>query len=279
MDLELIPSGTSVSREEFNTLFNQSDKATQDNIMQLLEDHLDSKRRIDKARLYLQNHITDEEATFVINDLNLVKTERFPQDKVFTGKELRQIFNRQPGTSRAAILEEIGNMRGYGSTIRGKGLYDHEIEEIMKPYKRHGFLGVVPIDRVSDLDPGNKKRISFVMNTDPSEKPGKHWVAIYIDGLRDMTVEYYDSYARAPSKQLLKEIKQLIDKMNINSYLKFKENKVVDQALNSDTCGFHASGFLIDRYDGIKFPECTKFNNIEKGERKAYKLKHRFGYI
>ena len=114
---------------------------------------------MDKARLYLQKYITEEEATVVIDDLNLVKKERFPQDKVFTGKELRQIFNRQTGTSRVAILEEIGNMKGYGSTIRGKGLYDHEIEEIMKPYRRHGFLGVVPINRVSDLDPGNKKRI------------------------------------------------------------------------------------------------------------------------
>lgn len=117
------------------------------------------------------------------------------------------------------------------------------------------------------------------MNTDASDKPGKHWVAIYIDGSNDMSVEYYDSFAKSAPKKILKGIKKLIDKMKIDSYLKFKENKVIDQSVNTDTCGFHAAGFIIDRMDGLKFKECTKFNNIAEGERKAYKLRKRFGYI
>jgi len=37
----------------------------------------------------------------------------------------------------------------------------------------------------------------IVCNTDPHDKPGEHWIAMYIDGGRG---EYFDSFGRAPAK-------------------------------------------------------------------------------
>ena len=41
---------------------------------------------------------------------------------------------------------------------------------------------------------------SFVINLDPSYKPGSHWVAVYFD--RNGVGEYFDSFARYPPHEI-----------------------------------------------------------------------------
>jgi len=54
------------------------------------------------------------------------------------------------------------------------------------------FAGVFPCDRLplSIQNPG-----AVICNTDPHDKPGAHWVAMYVDG--DVG-EYFDSYGLPP---------------------------------------------------------------------------------
>jgi Ulp1 family protease len=120
------------------------------------------------------------------------------------------------------------------------------------------------------------------MNLDKSNQPGSHWVAVYIDALKDKAIEYYDSYGRDPPKQFLKQLKALIEKIRPDTYLKLKINKVVDQRANSNTCGFHSIKFLLDRYANKPWKECTGWSNISKAEKDAYRMKKKykkFGYI
>ena len=67
------------------------------------------------------------------------------------------------------------------------------------------------------------------------------------------------------------------------SKMQFKINLIKDQASNSMNCGWHSIKFLLDRYDGKKFMEATKFiDNSKNGEKdiKAFQ-KHfkKFGYL
>src|SRR5258706_511757 len=75
----------------------------------------------------------------------------------------------------------------------------------------------------------NTKKIGFIFNTDPSWKKGSHWFACYIDTDKDRSLEYYDSFARQPSKEFMENIKTVINKMCPNTYLKFKVNHIVEQ--------------------------------------------------
>ena len=50
-----------------------------------------------------------------------------------------------------------------------------EIEEFLRRRRVPNFDGVFSIDTLPD-----RPRL-LVCNTDPSDKPGRHWVAIYVD--------------------------------------------------------------------------------------------------
>eukprot|EP01133_Synstelium_polycarpum_P014519 gene14519-17139_t len=72
--------------------------------------------------------------------------------------------------------------------------------------------------------------MSFVMNLDTHDKPGSHWVSCYIDADGDKTVEYYDSFGEDPTDDFMKSIKGVINKINPDTYLKFKVNKNTEKS-------------------------------------------------
>src|SRR5664279_2080844 len=55
------------------------------------------------------------------------------------------------------------------------------------------FQGVYSVDTLP-----SKPRL-LVCNTDPSTKPGSHWIAIYVD--KNGRGEYFDSFGRAPQRE------------------------------------------------------------------------------
>lgn len=173
------------------------------------------------------------------------------------------------------ILEDKDGKKANGKNKKAKGgLFDYQIEEMMQPFNKDGFAGVIASDEIHKLP--TKKRMGFVMNLDKSNQPGSHWVAVYIDADRDKSIEYYDSYGKEPPKSFLKQIKSLVNKINPDSYLKFKVNKIVDQRANSDTCGWFAQKFLIDRFNGVPFKDTTGFSNVTKGEKNIKKMKEKY---
>lgn len=169
-------------------------------------------------------------------------------------------------------------LTGFGQ----KGLYNTQIQKIMKPFEKYGFKGVVALDQIDILIPKIKKgeRMSFIMNLDKSNEPGSHWVAVYIDP--EESLEYYDSFGENPPESFSKDILYLINQLKPAVYLKFKVNKIQDQSSSSKNCGFFAMKFLIDRYKGVPFKECTGFNNAKKGEKDIEHFKkqyEKFEYI
>ena len=62
-------------------------------------------------------------------------------------------------------------------------------------FTKLSFKGVYAIDEMKLIKTVSYPS-SFVINLDPSCKPGSHWVAVYFD--RNGVGEYFDSFARYP---------------------------------------------------------------------------------
>src|SRR5690606_38174267 len=109
-----------------------------------------------------------------------------------------------------------------------------------------------------------------------------NWTGLYVDADKDKSVEYYDSFADDPPESLMKDLKQLVDKINPSVYLKFKINKIKQQAEDSNNCGIHAMNFLIDRFNGKSFKDCSGWSDIVNSEKRAKKFRKKleeFGFI
>lgn len=154
-------------------------------------------------------------------------------------------------------------------------LYDEQIADYMQPLEKLGFLGVYMSDEIRVIPPRElQKRGSLIMNVQPShdaaghENPGEHWVSLYWD-LRhenegnyklhweqhphNQGVFYYDPFGRAPSDQMLKDIKVLLDKIihrfDIDYQIEFQHNVCKHQDLRSFECGYFAMAWLVDMYN------------------------------
>lgn len=144
-----------------------------------------------------------------------------------------------------------------------------------------GFIGtyaadMIPIEKIEDVyehDPYGI--ISMVINTDNHDEKGEHWTALLFN-FRDETIEYYDSYGYAAPQQLLDQVQKVLDEIEHPNYLKFKENAVQQQKYGTNTCGYHAMKFILDRYNDVPFPTATGFDKSEKGEKEINKIKKKF---
>lgn len=113
------------------------------------------------------------------------------------------------------------------------------------PHASKTFGGVFPCDHL----PTDVKKVpaSFIVNTDPSWKPGTHWLAIYIDENRN--VEFFDSYGRPA--QMYTSVFKFIKHMAPG----FRANSRQLQGTLSSTCGQFCLYFLVWRNRGVSFSE------------------------
>lgn len=166
-----------------------------------------------------------------------------------------------------------------GSGTKYAGLYSTEIDKIMS--KLPNYLGTISSDQiVSQIVPRvkPKSRGAFVMNLDKHNQKGSHWVAVYFDA-RDNgsnSIEYYDSYGTPPTKDFMRQIKYLAEALNAQNYLQLKVNRIKEQTDDSYNCGWHSARFIMDRFRGRPFRECTGFDDSMKSEQNIETFKQKF---
>ena len=164
-----------------------------------------------------------------------------------------------------------------------KGLYNTDIEEIIKMVGKdnkrlkQSWKGVYSIDEIDELTKSIKKDdryISFVLNLDPSDQPGSHWVSCWIDVYKRREICYYDSFGKIYPPRFLKDISLVIEKLKPTYYLMLKYNKIKYQSVSSSNCGWFAIKFLFDMANKAEFKECTGYNSlVEKSENDINKYK------
>ena len=112
---------------------------------------------------------------------------------------------------------------------RSEWLSSDDIDAVERNYAElfpdYEYLGALPIDfdlasdtgkclvstlcslKLKDLHAKGKHRIGIVINTDPHDGPGQHWVAVFCDirpELEFPRMTYFDSYAYTPEPEIQK---------------------------------------------------------------------------
>jgi hypothetical protein len=188
-------------------------------------------------------------------------------------EKLQRLYEEKRNTGERALPR--AEVTGTG--MNSKGMSNFEIDKVMDKYP--DYLGTISHNEIkSRILPHvqEKSRGGFIINTDPNYKRGEHWQAIFYDA-RDhgsSSIEFFDSYGDDIDPKLLRDIKLLADKLNANSYLKFKHNTIKYQG-DSSNCGPFAMRFLVDRFRGKPFKEATGYD--QQGEKNIEKFK--FQYI
>lgn len=154
-------------------------------------------------------------------------------------------------------------------------LSGNDIEDIMKQYEKlykdFKFFGPLPsdFDKIATELKGQSlekmykrgiKRIGIILNTDPHNKPGQHWVAFFLDLSREPgSVEYYDSLGQKPFKSMREYMKNLVPfvYMTLNKDVSKKINTRVHQKKDGQ-CGVFSVAYIIKRLNGKTFEEIMK---------------------
>lgn len=133
------------------------------------------------------------------------------------------------------------------------------INEIMEQYQdiykdTFTFLGAQPSDfsKIAILDWKQLLKtpyIGIIFNTDPHNKPGAHWIGVYIDN-KMKSVDYFDSLGNLPNKNIVSFLK------HFKKY-QFTFNKREHQKGGSN-CGVYSCYFIIQRLKGRSFEHITK---------------------
>ena len=100
-------------------------------------------------------------------------------------------------------------------------------------FTRGSFAGVYACDQLSSIKI-NKYPKSFVVDTDPMELPGTHWIATYFN--EQMKGEFFDSYGKHP----IHYNKHFADFRNVE----WEHNKIQLQSAFSTVCGQYCIYFL-----------------------------------
>jgi hypothetical protein len=160
------------------------------------------------------------------------------------------------------------------------GLSDRQIDDMMRGYPE--YMGCISRDEISRLNVPDVGRFGFVYNTVPSNKPttySGHWRAVFVDLDNDKEIDHYDSYGDPAEPDICAEIKKLLDPFKLPYYLKWKDNRIIEQRANSNNCGYFATNFLMDRFAGKPFKDATGYSNVAAGERKARGLNRKFKFL
>jgi len=129
-------------------------------------------------------------------------------------------------------------------------------EQIERMIRRHvqDCNGVFSVDRLPS------KPHLLVCNTDPSHRPGEHWVTIYVDG-KGCHGEYFDSFGRPSPATLRRYLDEHCMYWNFNG-------KQLQSAV-SPFCGHYCVSYCILRSHDIdmsrivsSFTSDTGFNDV-----------------
>jgi hypothetical protein len=113
-----------------------------------------------------------------------------------------------------------------------------QIERVLKK-NCPNFQGVIAVDQLPLVLPDGKD-LHYVVNTDPSYRPGQHWIAVHIDE-KDRG-EVFDSFGEEPPLPFKKFMNR--------HCVTWVYNKRQLQSVASKFCGFYAIFYCIFKSRG-----------------------------
>lgn len=191
-------------------------------------------------------------------------------------KLLQTLYNLYPecNHSDACLLKDIKDKQLYNfiyeHTFNGvkRELKTNDIDYVMKKYQKiyndFYYLGTMSSDFdvqsvIQKIIKSSKKRIAMIMNTDPSYKPGQHWIAIFFEkNKKELKIDYYDSFGINMVKQLKPFIQELQKHFEIDLTINQKR-----QQYSKTECGVYSIYFILSKLENKTMKQIVKHNISE----------------
>ena len=169
-----------------------------------------------------------------------------------------------------------------------------DIESVMKQYEKFykcfEFLGPSPIDydhhklygecvweelcnlNLSKIIKRNKNKLGIILNTDPHNKGGEHWISIFVN-IKKRFIVYFDSNGNEAPKQVIKLINTICDQgqqlgIDFKVYFNEKEHQQTDSE-----CGMYCLYFIIQM---LKDKEVEYFLNHKIPDKEVFDLRKKY---
>ena len=139
------------------------------------------------------------------------------------------------------------------------------MKQYEKAYKCFDFIGPSPIDfdtrklygecvwdelcnfSLKEQIKNGKTKIGIIFNTDPHNKPGQHWISMFIN-IKKKKIFFFDSTGDKPSKEIMVLIKRIEEQgLNLNPKIKFKSdsNEGIEHQYGNTECGIYSLFFIV----------------------------------
>lgn len=282
------PPPTSASEFEFQTPEIKIDEPVRAPLVPRIRQQPDVPAEVkpnDPLRLGSEKTGTERERALIGSNEPIPEGYRGPEDIIIkSDTDDEKKLGYKPRGPEDIII------RGDGKEVDERGLSNTEIDEIMKPLGDF-YLGTIAHDQINSMIiPKIKPRSNgaFIINTDPASKGGSHWQAIAHFASPNSTheINFFDSFADPIDNKLRKDLKDIANKLDAQTFLKLKENSVQLQDDRTSTCGFHCIRFILDRHRGKTFAQATGYDDKVKndsirgeGEINRFKKQIGFGFI
>ena len=115
------------------------------------------------------------------------------------------------------------------------------------------FLGVFASNELPSKIPIYPS--GLIANTDPNNKPGQHWVAMFLEEVKE---EFFDSYGLPPNFYT-----DYFTKFLTSHPGDTERNVGTLQALNSDVCGYYCMFYLFHRSRDQDFKSIVKHFSLD----------------
>jgi hypothetical protein len=144
-----------------------------------------------------------------------------------------------------------------------------EIMNVMKQYEKaykcFDFIGPSPIDfdtkklygecvwdelcnfSVANQLKNGKTKIGIIFNTDPHNKPGQHWISMFVN-IKNNSIFFFDSVGDKAPPEIMKFVERIKDQglqLNPKRVFKFDSNEGVEHQYGNTECGVYSLYFIV----------------------------------
>ena len=139
------------------------------------------------------------------------------------------------------------------------------MKQYEKAYKCFDFIGPTPIDfdtrklygecvwdelcnfSLKDQIKNGKTKIGIIFNTDPHNKPGQHWISMFIN-IKKKKIFFFDSTGDKPLPQIMALVERIKDQgLNLKKKINFKfdSNEGIEHQYGNTECGIYSLYFIV----------------------------------
>ena len=139
------------------------------------------------------------------------------------------------------------------------------MKQYEKAYKYFDFMGPTPINfdsrklygecvweelckfDIGKLIKNGKTMIGIIFNTDPDNKPGQHWISLFIN-VKNKTIFFFDSTGDEAPREVMALVKRIQKQgLALKHPIKFKfdSNKGVEHQYGNTECGVYSIYFIV----------------------------------